>query len=81
MSNALGRARLLAGKVLGILMTLLPVLAFCFLLGAVLILFLEEHVLLRPRMGPDPCSPSPACCISRSSSSSGSSFLPGPRHR
>ena len=39
MSNALGRARLLAGKVLGILMTLLPILAFCYLLAAILILF------------------------------------------
>jgi ABC-type transport system involved in multi-copper enzyme maturation permease subunit len=38
MSNPLGRARFLAGKVLGILSTLLPVLVFCFLLSAVLIL-------------------------------------------
>jgi ABC-type transport system involved in multi-copper enzyme maturation permease subunit len=39
MSNALGRSQFLAGKVLGILVTLLPVLVFSFLLSAVLILF------------------------------------------
>lgn len=44
MSNALGRARLLAGKVLGILLTLLPILAFCYLLAAVLILFSRNIV-------------------------------------
>jgi len=38
MANALGRPKLLAGKVAGIILTLLPVLIFCFLLGAVLIL-------------------------------------------
>ena len=38
MANALGRSRFLAGKVTGILMTLLPVLIFCFLLGAVIVL-------------------------------------------
>jgi ABC-type transport system involved in multi-copper enzyme maturation permease subunit len=38
MSNALGRSTLLNAKLVGILMTLLPVLVFCFLLGAVLIL-------------------------------------------
>ena len=39
LANPLGRARFVAGKVLGILMTLLPVLTFCYLLAAVLILF------------------------------------------
>ena len=38
MSNSVGRSRLLAGKVLGILLTLLPVLLFSFLLGAVIVL-------------------------------------------
>lgn len=38
MANALPRAKLLAGKVTGILLTLLPVLGFCFLLGAVIVL-------------------------------------------
>jgi ABC-type transport system involved in multi-copper enzyme maturation permease subunit len=38
MANSLGRSRVLAGKVAGILMTLLPVLVFCFLLGAVNVL-------------------------------------------
>jgi ABC-type transport system involved in multi-copper enzyme maturation permease subunit len=38
MSNALGRSRVLSGKLVGILLTLLPVLVFCFLLGAALIL-------------------------------------------
>ncbi len=39
MSNSLGRATCLAGKLLGIFLTLLPVLLFSFLLGAVFILF------------------------------------------
>ena len=39
MSNSLGRSQFLAGKVLGILGTLLPVLVFSFLLSAALILF------------------------------------------
>jgi ABC-type transport system involved in multi-copper enzyme maturation permease subunit len=39
MSNSVGRSQFLAGKVLGILVTLLPVLVFSFLLSAVLILF------------------------------------------
>ncbi len=39
MANALGRWRLLAGKVLGILATLTPILLFCFILGAVIVLF------------------------------------------
>ncbi len=38
MSNSVGRSQFLAGKVLGILVTLLPVLVFSFLLSAVLIL-------------------------------------------
>jgi ABC-type transport system involved in multi-copper enzyme maturation permease subunit len=38
MSNSLGRSTVLAGKVLGILLTLLPILIFCFLLSAVLVL-------------------------------------------
>lgn len=38
MANSLGRAEVLAGKVLGILLTLLPILVFCFLLSAFLIL-------------------------------------------
>jgi len=42
MSNSLGRAEFLAGKVLGILATLLPVLAFSFLLSAVLILVSKD---------------------------------------
>ena len=42
MSNSLGRSQFLAGKVLGILATLLPVLAFSFLLSAVLILFSKD---------------------------------------
>jgi len=39
MSNSVGRSHLLAGKVLGILMTLLPVMLFSFLLGALIVLF------------------------------------------
>jgi ABC-type transport system involved in multi-copper enzyme maturation permease subunit len=39
MSNSLGRSTCLAGKVLGILFTLLPILAFSYLLSAVLILY------------------------------------------
>ena len=39
MSNSVGRSQLLAGKVLGILMTLLPVMLFSFLLGALIVLF------------------------------------------
>jgi ABC-type transport system involved in multi-copper enzyme maturation permease subunit len=38
MSNSLGRSEVLTGKVLGILLTLLPILVFCFLLSAFLIL-------------------------------------------
>ncbi len=38
MSNSLGRSTCLAGKLLGIFFTLLPVLVFSFLLGAVLVL-------------------------------------------
>jgi ABC-type transport system involved in multi-copper enzyme maturation permease subunit len=38
-SNSLARAALLAGKLLGIVMTLLPVLVFCFLLGGLIVLF------------------------------------------
>jgi ABC-type transport system involved in multi-copper enzyme maturation permease subunit len=38
MANALPRSKLLAGKVAGILLTLLPVLAFCFFLGAIIVL-------------------------------------------
>lgn len=37
LSNSLSRGTLLAGKVLGVLVTLLPILIFCFLLGAVII--------------------------------------------
>jgi ABC-type transport system involved in multi-copper enzyme maturation permease subunit len=43
MSNSLSRSACLAGKVLGILFTLLPVLVFSFLLGSVLVL-LSRHV-------------------------------------
>ena len=39
LSNSLSRSRLLAGKVLGILLTLLPIMIFCYLFSAVLILF------------------------------------------
>jgi ABC-type transport system involved in multi-copper enzyme maturation permease subunit len=42
MSNSLGRSQCLAGKVLGIVFTLLPILAFSFILSAVLILFSNE---------------------------------------
>lgn len=38
MSNSLSRSRFLVGKVLGIFLTLLPILLFCYLLGAVIIL-------------------------------------------
>jgi ABC-type transport system involved in multi-copper enzyme maturation permease subunit len=38
MANSLGRSAVLAGKVLGILLTLLPILIFCFLLSAFLVL-------------------------------------------
>jgi len=38
MSNSLSRSRFLAAKVLGIFLTLLPILLFCYLLGAVIIL-------------------------------------------
>lgn len=38
MANSLGRSKLLAGKVAGILMTLLPVVVFCFLLGGIIVL-------------------------------------------
>jgi ABC-type transport system involved in multi-copper enzyme maturation permease subunit len=38
MSNSLGRARFLAGKGIGILLTLFPILIFCFFLSAALIL-------------------------------------------
>jgi ABC-type transport system involved in multi-copper enzyme maturation permease subunit len=39
LSNSLGRSTLLTGRILGILLTLLPVLAFSFLLSVVLIFF------------------------------------------
>jgi len=42
MSNSLGRSTCLAGKILGILITLLPILAFSFLLSIVLILFSQS---------------------------------------
>ncbi len=42
MSNPVGRSTALAGKLLGILTTLLPVLVFSFLLGAVLILLARD---------------------------------------
>ena len=42
MSNSLSRSQFLGGKVLGILVTLLPVLVFSFLLSAVLILFSRD---------------------------------------
>lgn len=42
MSNSVGRSRVVAGKVLGILLTLLPVLVFSFVLSAVLILLSKE---------------------------------------
>ncbi|MDD8026560.1 MAG: ABC transporter permease subunit [Acidobacteriota bacterium] len=44
MANSLGRAKLLAGKVVGILMTLLPVVVFCFLLGAIIVLASRDLV-------------------------------------
>jgi len=39
MANALGRSKLLAGKVTGILLTLLPVVVLSFLLGGIIVLF------------------------------------------
>ncbi len=39
MANPLPRSTLLAGKLVGILMTLLPILVFCFLVGGLIILF------------------------------------------
>jgi ABC-type transport system involved in multi-copper enzyme maturation permease subunit len=39
MANPLPRSTLLAGKLVGILMTLLPVLVFCFLVGGLIVLF------------------------------------------
>lgn len=38
LSNSLSRARLLIGKVMGVFLTLLPILAFCYLLSALIIL-------------------------------------------
>ncbi len=38
LSNSLSRARLLIGKIMGVFLTLLPILAFCYLLSALLIL-------------------------------------------
>jgi len=43
MSNSLGRSTFLAGKVLGILLTLLPVLIFSFLLASIFIVF-SSHI-------------------------------------
>jgi ABC-type transport system involved in multi-copper enzyme maturation permease subunit len=43
MSNSLGRSTYLVGKILGILLTLLPILVFSFLLCVVLILF-SRHI-------------------------------------
>ena len=42
MANSLGRSKLLAGKVVGILLTLLPVVVFCFLIGGIIILVSGE---------------------------------------
>ena len=42
MANPLARSSLLAGKLTGILMTLLPVLVFCFLLGGLIVLFSSD---------------------------------------
>lgn len=44
MSNSLGRSTCLTGKLLGIFFTLLPVLAFSFILSAVLVLFSRDVV-------------------------------------
>jgi len=44
-SNPIGRARLLAGKIAGILLTLLPILFFTFLLGAVIVLLSRDVAL------------------------------------
>ncbi len=38
LSNSLSRAKLLTGKVMGVFLTLLPILAFCYLLSALIIL-------------------------------------------
>jgi ABC-type transport system involved in multi-copper enzyme maturation permease subunit len=42
MSNSLSRSRFFAGKVLGIFLILLPILLFCYLLGAVIILLSRD---------------------------------------
>jgi len=42
LSNSLSRSRYLAGKLLGVFLTLFPILVFCYLLGAVLILVSPE---------------------------------------
>ena len=42
MANPLARSSLLAGKLTGILMTLLPVMVFCFLLGGLIVLFSSD---------------------------------------
>ncbi len=42
LSNAVGRSTCLAGKVLGVLLTLLPILVFSFLLSIVLVLFSRD---------------------------------------
>ncbi len=42
LSNSISRAQVLAGKVTGIFLTLLPILIFCYLLGALIILFSKD---------------------------------------
>jgi ABC-type transport system involved in multi-copper enzyme maturation permease subunit len=39
LSNSISRAKIIAGKVTGIFLTLLPILIFCYLLGSLIILF------------------------------------------
>ena len=42
LSNSISRAQILAGKVTGIFLTLLPILIFCYLLGALIILVSKD---------------------------------------
>ena len=42
LSNSISRAKILAGKIAGIFLTLLPILIFCYLLGSLIILFSKD---------------------------------------
>ncbi len=79
MANSLGRSKLLAGKVVGILVTLLPVVVFCFLLGGIIVLFSGDLSFGGRGVGPAGlCWPWSAWPISSSSSSSACSSPPAP---